>query len=253
MATTAEAMPAARATTRRFRPTFAFGMILAMCFFVFGGFGLHSFLPAIQGNFPPAPPIVHLHAVVFVSWMLLLLLQSALVGAGNVKLHRTLGTCGIAQGTATILMGLMMQLVASGKGYFAGRPAGTDGIYLGLLAFLGFGIMFALAIRNTRRPEVHRRMILFAMLPVIPPGVNRFWAEALRLDDPVPTFWLYLTLWIMAAAILVHQWRKEGRIGGYSLFGAGWIFVEGVVHEAVVGSAWFESLSGAILSMVHYR
>ena len=250
MATTAAS---ATAGERAFRPSFQFWMILAMCFFVFAGFGLHSFLPALQGDFPPAPPVVHLHGVVFIGWMLLLLLQSGLVGAGNVKLHRTLGTLGIAQGTATILMGLMMQLVASGRGYFSGRPAGTDGLYLGLLAFLGFAIMFALAIRNVRRPDVHRRMILFAMLPVIPPGVNRFWANALGLDDPVPTFWLYLTLWTMAAAILVHQWRRTGRIDRYSAFGAGWIFLEGLAHEAVVGSAWFESLSDAILSMVHYR
>ena len=250
MATTAASAPAGE---RGFRPSFQFWMILAMCFFVFAGFGLHSFLPALQGAFPPAPPVVHLHGVVFIGWMLLLLLQSGLVGAGNVKLHRTLGTWGIAQGTATILMGLMMQLVASGRGYFSGRPAGTDGLYLGLLAFLGFAIMFALAIRNVRRPDVHRRMILFAMLPVIPPGVNRFWANALGIDDPVPTFWLYLTLWTMAAAILVHQWRRTGRIDRYSAFGAGWIFLEGVVHEAVVGSAWFETLSGAILGMVHYR
>ncbi len=26
-----------------------------MCFFVFGGFGMHSFWPALQGKFPPAP------------------------------------------------------------------------------------------------------------------------------------------------------------------------------------------------------
>ena len=250
MATTAAS---ATAGERAFRPSFQFWMILAMCFFVFAGFGLHSFLPALQGDFPPAPPVVHLHGVVFIGWMLLLLLQSGLVGAGNVKLHRTLGTWGIAQGTATILMGLMMQLVASGRGYFSGRPAGTDGLYLGLLAFLGFAIMFALAIRNVRRPDVHRRMILFAMLPVIPPGVNRFWANALGLDDPVPAVWLYLTLWTMAAAILANQWRRTGRIDRYSAFGAGWIVAQGLVHQAVVGSAWFERVAVTVLSLATYR
>ena len=113
--------------------------------------------------------------------------------------------------------------------------------------------MFTLAIRNRARPEIHRRMILFAMLPVIPPGVNRFWAEALRLDDPIPTFWLYLTLWSMAAAILANEWRTTRKIDRYSLLGAGWIFIEGAVHETVVGSPWFDRLAGAILSLVHYR
>jgi hypothetical protein len=237
----------------RFRPSFYFWMTLAMCLFVFAGFGIHSFLPALQGRFPPAPPIVHLHGVVFMAWMLLLLAQSALVCSGNAKLHRTLGTWGIAQGTATILIGLMMQLIASGRGYAAGRSAGTDGLYLGLLAFLGFALMFALAIGYRTRPDVHRRMILLAMLPVIPPGVNRFWANALGLDDPVPTFWLYLTLWSMAAAILLHERRATGRIGALSLLGSGWIVAEGALHEAVVGSPSFERVSVVILGLVHYR
>jgi hypothetical protein len=237
----------------RFRPSFYFWMTLAMCLFVFAGFGLHSFLPALQGNFPPAPPIVHLHGVIFVAWMLLLLTQSALVCSGNAKLHRALGTWGIAQGTATILIGLAIQLIASGRGYAAGRPAGTDGLYLGLLAFLGFAIMFAVAIGNRTRPDIHRRMMLFAMLPVIPPGVNRFWANVLGLDDPVPTLWLYLTLWSMAAAILLHEQRTTGRIGRWSLFGAGWIVAQGAVHEAVIASPAFERFASVILGLVHYR
>jgi hypothetical protein len=125
------AMPAA---VQKFKPSFFFWMTLAMCLFVFGGFGMHSFWPAIRGNFPPAPPVVHLHALLFVSWMLLLVAQSALVCTGNVKLHRSLGLWGVAHGTAVISMGLMMQLIASGAGYFAGRSPGTDGLYLGLLA-----------------------------------------------------------------------------------------------------------------------
>jgi hypothetical protein len=241
------------AAVRTFQPSFFFWMTLAMTFFVFAGFGMHSFFPALQGNFPPAPPVVHLHAVVMVTWMLLLVTQAGLVNAGNVKLHRSLGTWGIAHATVVLLTGLSIQLIASRGGMDAGRATGTDGLYLGVLAAIGFAIMFTLAIRNTRRPEIHKRMILFAMLPVLPPGVNRFWANALGLDDPIPTFWLYLTLWSMAAAILLQERRATGRISGYSLFGAGWILVEGLVHEAVVGSGWFEQVSLALLGVVHYR
>ena len=113
--------------------------------------------------------------------------------------------------------------------------------------------MFTLAIRNRTKADLHRPMILFAMLPVIPPGVNRFWANALGLDDPVPAVWLYLTLWTMAAAILVNQWRRTGRIDRYSAFGAAWIVVQGLVHQAVVGSAWFERVAVTVLSLATYR
>ena len=250
---TVPATAAAPAIRRRFRPSFFFWMTLAMAFFVLGGFAIHSAFPALQGSFPPAPPVVHLHAVVMVAWMLLLVVQSGLIGAGNVKLHRSLGTWGIAHATVVVLTGLSIQLIASRAGMDAGRDPGTDGLYLGILAAIGFSVMFTLAIRNTRRPEIHKRMILFAMLPVLPPGVNRFWFNALGLDDPIPTFWLYLTLWSMALAILIQERRATGRISGYSWFGAGWIFVEGVLHEVVVGSAGFEQIAGEILGLVHYR
>lgn len=239
---------------RRFKTSFFFWLALAMCVFVFGGFGMHSAIPALHGDFPPAPPIVHLHGLVFVSWMLLLLVQTGLVSAGNVKLHRSLGTWGIAHATAIMIIGLSMQLIASQRGWAAGRPAGTDGLYLGLLACIGFVWMFTVAVRHRQRaPQVHKRMVMYAMLPVLPPGVNRFWANALGIDDPVPTFWLYLTLWSMAAALLVQERRQTGRISRWSMAGAAWIFVQGVVHEAVVGTAWFDAVAGAILSLVHYR
>lgn len=243
-----------RATGRKDVPSFALVMTVIMALFVFLGFGMHSALPALQGQFPPAPPIVHIHGVLAASWMLLLVTQSALVNGGNLKLHRSLGTFGIAFATLMIFTGLLMQLVASHRGWAAGRPAGTDGLYLGLLAFIGFVWMFTVAIRQRRRdPQVHKRMVLFAMLPVLPPGVNRFWASALGLDDPVPTFWLYLTLWSMAAAILAQEWVERRRIGHWSVLGAAWIVIQGAVHELVVGSAWFETLAGAILGLVHYR
>lgn len=243
-----------RQGARKGGPSFALVMTIIMTLFVFGGFGMHSALPALRGQFPPAPPIVHLHAMLFVSWMLLLVTQSALAGSGNLKLHRSLGTFGIAFATLVIFAGLLMQLIASHRGWEAGRPAGSDGLYLGLLAFVGFTWMFTVAIRTrARNPQVHKRMVLWAMLPVLPPGVNRFWANVLGLDDPVPTFWLYLTLWGMAAAILGQEWAERRRIGTWSILGAAWIVIQGVVHEAVVGSAWFEGLAGAILSLVHYR
>ena len=241
-------------TQGQFRPSFAFWLVLAMVIFVFGGFGMHSFIPGLKGDFPPAPPIVHLHGLLSVSWMLLLLAQTSLICSGKLALHRSLGTWGIAHAAVVLTIGLFMQLIASRAGMDAGRDPGTDGLYLGLLAFIGFALMFPLAIRNaTRRPQVHRSMILLAMLPVLPPGVNRFWSELLGLSDPIPTFWLYLTLWTMAAAVLWHEKRATGQLSGAALFGAGWIFVQGAIHEAVVGSPAFSTIAQAVLSLVHYR
>jgi len=238
---------------RRFRPSFFFWMTLVMCVFVFGGFGMTYLVPMSTGTFPPAPPIVHLHGLVLMSWMILLVVQAGLVGAGNVRLHRSLGTWGIAHATAVALTGILLQLIATRRAMDKGFAPGTDGLYLGLCAFFSFSFLFTLAIRNTRRPEIHKRMVLFAMLPLLPPGVNRFWAKGLGLADAIPTLPLYLTLWSLALAILVHEWRRNGRISGYSMIGAGWIVLEGALHETVVGSQAFDRLAAIILGLVHYR
>ena len=236
-----------------FRPSFFFWMTLAMSFFVFGGFGMTYLFPLTNGSFPPAPPIVHLHGMLFFSWMILLVVQAGLVGAGNVRLHRSLGTFGIAHAAVVICTGILLQLIASRPSLDRGIAPGTDGIFLGLCAFIGFSLMFTLAIRNTRRPEIHKRMILLAMLPVLPPGVNRFWYVSLGLDDFFPTPFLYGTLWSMAIAILIHEWRQMGSISRYSMFGAGWIFVQGMIHDIAVGSAPFNAIAANLLGLVHYR
>jgi hypothetical protein len=249
---TVSAAAATPKAARSFRPSFFFWMTLVMCVFVFGGFGMTYLVPMSEGTFPPAPPVVHLHGLVFMSWMILLVVQPGLVGAGNVKLHRSVGTYMIAHGSVAICLGLLLQLIATRRAMDLGFAPGTNGLYLGLCAFCGFCIMFTLAIRNTRRPEIHKRMILFAMFPVLPPGVNRFWSHALGLE-PIPVVPLYLTLWSMAAAILVQEWRRTGKISRYSLFGAGWIVVEGAMHKLVGGSQAFDSVGAFVLGLVHYR
>ncbi len=106
------------------------------------------------------------------------------MSAGNVKLHRSLGTWGIAHATVVLLTGLLIQLIASRAGMVAGRAPGTDGLYLGILAAIGFSLMFTLAIRNTgaRDPQADDPV---RHAPGAAAGVNRFWFNALGLDDPI--------------------------------------------------------------------
>lgn len=252
-ATPASARSAAGSVTgSRFQPSFFLGMTLLMAFFVFGGFGMTYWYPLATGSFPPAPPVVHLHGLVFSAWMILLVTQAALVNVRKVALHRSLGTFGIALGTAVVLTGLLITLL----GGVGGRenPGGNyyDGIYLGLMAVIGFGTLLTLAIRTTRTPDIHRRMILFAMLPILPPGVHRLYMVPLGLTS-FPVMAMYLTLDAMAIAILVHEWRRNGRIGVYSMIGTGWILLQQLLHWQATDSAWFAQFVYALTGMVHYR
>ncbi len=252
MATPSSAMGKSGVHARAFRPSFYFWMILVMATFVFGGFGMTYLYPLATGSFPTAPPVVHLHGIVFFSWMILLIVQPVLVGTRNVALHRSVGTFGIALATAIMFMGLITQLL--GAAHSREHPTTNlyNGVYLGIMAVTGFGLMFTLAIRNTRRPEIHRRMILLAMLPVLPPGIHRFYMVPLGLKD-FPIAAMYTTLDAMALAILIQEWRSTRRISGYTLLGVGWILVQQALHYPVTHSQWFANFVYGLSGMMHYR
>lgn len=252
MATPSTALGGSKTGVRTFHPTFYFWMILLMAGFVFGGFGMTYLYPLTQGTFPTAPPVVHLHGIVFFSWIILLLVQPTLVGFRNVALHRSVGTFGIALATAIMFMGLITQLL--GAAHSREHPTTNlyNGVYLGIMAVTGFGLMFTLAMRNTRRPEIHRRMILLAMLPVLPPAIHRSYMVPLGLKN-FPIAAMYTTLDAMALAILIQEWRSTHRISGYTMLGVGWILVQQALHYPVTHSQWFANLVYVLAGMMHYR
>lgn len=240
--------------TRGFRPGFFLCMTVLMAVFVFGGFGMTYFWPLATGTFPPAPPVVHLHGIVFSGWIVLLVVQAALVNVRNVALHRSLGTFGIALATAVMFMGALITLLGGVGAAGLSNPGANyyHGMYLGLMAVTGFGTLFTLAMRTVRKPEIHRRMILFATLLILPPGVHRMYMVPFGLAE-FPVTAMYLTLDVLAIAILVHEWRASGRIGVYSLVGAGWLLLQQVLHFPVTQSPWFADFVRDIMGMVRYR
>lgn len=240
-------------TGRAFGPSFYLWMILVMCAFVFTGFGMTYWIPLATGTFPPAPPIVHIHGLVFFTWMILLAVQSTLVNVGNVALHRSFGTYGIAHAAVVMYTGALIQLIGLRRAVGEGATGPFDTAYIAFMAVIGFGFLFTLAIRNVRRPEAHKRLMLFAVIPIIPPGVNRFYQIPFGLDY-IPVLPLYLTLNSLSLAILIHEWRSTGKIGGYSMIGAGLILLQSLLHVPIVQSEMFtEGVLHVVENFVLYR
>lgn len=235
-----------------FQFSFYSGMTLLMAFFVLGGFGMTYWYPLASGSFPPAPAVVHLHGLVYFAWIILLVVQPLLVNVRNVALHRSVGTFSIALATAVIFMGTLITLL--GAAASRETPGGSyyDGIYLGLMAVTGFGLMFTLAIRNVRRPFIHKQLILLAMLPILPPGIHRLYMVPFGLTS-FPILPMYLTLDAMALAILIHEWRASARISPYTWIGVAWIVVQQALHYPATHSQWFADFVYALSGMVHYR
>jgi hypothetical protein len=240
------------ATRRSFRPSFFLWMTVVMTAFIFAGFGLTYWIPLASGSLAPLPPVVHLHGAFYFSWMLLLVIQAVLVNTRNVRLHMSLGTFGIALGTGVFLVGALITIVSQGMSNLNPTPVANTLAYLSVTAVVSFGALFFLAIRNKSRPDVHKRLMLFSTINLLPPGINRLYAIVMGIEG-VPLLWTYLTLDALAIAMLANDWRTNGKIGGASLTGAAFVLAPQLLYPALVDSAAFARFAFAIGELSGYR
>jgi hypothetical protein len=114
---------------RRYDRQFFFAMTVLLAAVVVIGFAPTYYLAG--GFLAPLPSrIVHIHAAVFSTWMILLMVQTGLISAKRVGWHRKLGIAGFV---LAIAMVVMVVLTAAG---LAARVKGVPSmeLVLGLLA-----------------------------------------------------------------------------------------------------------------------
>jgi hypothetical protein len=207
--------------TRRFY----FRMAIVFVAIAFGGFVPTYWLPVISGTFS-LPPIAHVHGALLFSWTLLYLTQTALVASGQVPRHRALGLFGIAlfsvlicsiMATRLILLHLEVQ---NGFGDVARRFSAITFCSLPLLV----GI-FAAAIANIRRPEIHRRLMYLLMVGLMIPALARVFLVMLKPPGavgPPPTFVLVpptLTAALLIVVAIVYERRSTRRVHPVFMYG----------------------------------
>lgn len=242
-------------TTRGWRPSFHLWMVLVMCLFVFGGFGMTYLAPTAMGTRSGDPPVVHLHGVTYFSWMILLLVQSALVNARNVKLHRSLGTFGIAIGTLVVFMGCMITIVGASSALERQSLSVGDNapvFFLSVVAPVSFAAIFAMAIRAVRTPYVHRDLILLATISILMPGINRVYMQLFALDY-TPIYPTYLTMDVLLALLLWHARKTTGTIGPARWIAAAIVVVPQFFNALVSSTEWWATFVYWLGSLVYYR
>ncbi|MEO6408255.1 MAG: hypothetical protein ABIO45_05825 [Burkholderiaceae bacterium] len=223
----------------------------------FGGFVPTYWAPLTSGAFKAAP-IIHIHGTLFFAWTLFFFIQTALVASGRVLNHRDWGLAGIALATAmtisVVLAAINSIKVAQGIGMGDEARRFTIVSLSGAVLFAGF---VGTAIANVRRPEVHKRLMLLAMVPLVHAAIARLFKTAFAPPDaigPPPVFialppGLFVDLAIVAG--IVHDWRTRGRPHPVYLWGGAVLLAVQIGTVPVGASAtwlaiarWVESLAG---------
>jgi hypothetical protein len=191
---------------------------LASVLTAFLGFIPTFWMPMAAGAFS-ANPVVFMHGFGFFLWTLFALAQTSLIPAGNVALHRSVGLAGISFATLLTVLGLLAALNSLQSGIAAHQAAGAEAfLIVPLTVIVAFAALFAAAIGNIRRPEVHKRLMLLATISVLNAPVARpliAWVYKLPPTEQLPV-WIdvpasYLSYLLIVPA-LIYDWRRNGRI-----------------------------------------
>ena len=140
---------------------------------------MFGFGPSIAGpsnRTSPGATLVSAHGIVLLAWMLLFLTQAALVATGRTAVHRRLGILGFGLATAAVILGYLAVLGFARRSYDLGgdiiRATSRTGsplrdpatILFPLSELLIFGSLVAAALWYRHRPEIHKRLMLLALL-----------------------------------------------------------------------------------------
>ena len=176
---------------RRRERLFYTGMSVAFLLIVFGGFARSYYLKPYFGTPPALTPLLHLHGLIFTSWILLLLAQTVLIAAKRTHIHRLLGWGGAALAASMILVGTTTAVV---RAKIVEVPPGSPSPLVFLTIPLGDMLVFALLIAAgfyyRRRPDTHKRLMLLATISILPAAVARLPFDFIQQFGPLAFFGL---------------------------------------------------------------
>jgi hypothetical protein len=241
MATTAgnPATASSRLAERRYDRQFFLAIALLLVTVTAIGFAPTYYL---AGGFrAPLPSlIVHIHAVIFTTWMLLLLVQTALIRARRVRWHRNIGVAGFvlacAMVTSIVLTGADLAMRAKGK------PNAEE--ILGLLSItfadsFSFAVLAGFAYGLRRNAAAHKRLIIIATVCITRAAFNR-WHIPILFHH---LYAAYAATYVFLLLIAAYDLWSSHRIHRATLWGSTFLVFMGQMTRLIGPTARWHALA----------
>ena len=153
---------------------FYFPMALICAGIIFLGFAPSYYLKGFIHAPPPLSALTMVHGVVFTTWVMLFVLQTALIGFGQPALHRRLGMLGAVLFGMVLTLGFSTAITAGRLGHAPpGSPPPLVFMVLPVVGIIGAAILVILALANRSRSDFHMRLMLSSLIFMTPPALHR--------------------------------------------------------------------------------
>lgn len=194
------------------KPTrFYIGMALVGLAVALAGFSKTYFAPLTSGDFQ-APVVIHVHGAAAFAWVLLFLLQPALIRAGRYDLHIRTGMVGVLIAVAVAVTAVPVGLFVVERDLAARLGPTAVSSLLGVItAMTWFLALVAAAIAFRRQAATHKRLMLLATIVVLWPAWFRLrhWFP----DVPRPEIWFaVVAAYSLVPVAMLRDRLAEGRV-----------------------------------------
>lgn len=225
------------------------GIAIVMGLTVLAGFARTYYSPLAFGgpratlSGGPWTMVVHTHAALFTTWMLLFIVQTALIAGRRVVLHRRLGVAGAVLAAAMVVAGAFTAIGSAARG---GAPPGVDPLaflavpLFDLVLFSGF-IIAALTLR--RNKEAHKRLMLLAYVSIIAAATARL-PGVIALGPPA--FFGMALAFVLAGVI--YDITSRGRVHPAYKWGGTILLISVPLRLAVSGTPQWRSFAEWLVS-----
>ena len=182
------------------------GALLMMAVLVLG-FSMQ--LAAGRSSFA-APPLVHVHGVLFFGWAVFYVLQTALASTGSLATHRRLGWFAAVWAPSMVVMGIWVTVAMVRRGAVPFVFAPAYFLVMNPLNILTFAALTAAGIRLRRQTQYHRRLLFCAMASLTGPGIGRLLPMPLLI--PYAAWAVFVVVMLFPLAGAIRDIRTSGRV-----------------------------------------
>ena len=215
---------------------------VAMAVVIVAGFSTQ--LAAGRSTFA-SPPLVHAHAIVFMGWITIYVLQNVFVATDRMALHRRLGWIAAGWMVLMVVLGCLVTvaMVRRGQVPFFFRPLHFLVFDpMSLFAFAGLTIW---AILRRRQTQWHRRLHFCGMAMLLGPGFGRL--LPMPLLPPLAWEATFAASMVFPVVGMVSDVRRSGHVHPAWRWGLGAMLFAFVLTEAVtyspVGTALYRAVT----------
>jgi MFS family permease len=155
--------------------------------------------------------LVHLHGAVFSSWILLFVVQSSLISAGNFRLHRKLGVLGGVLAVLMVILGTVTPFGTLRRGAHLPSFFTPASFLIGNVVGIWLtGALIGVAIWQRKNSRLHKRLMFIANVTLMGPALSR-----MLLFSPFAAQHAFWVMVVTPAALLLgllaldlYTWRK---------------------------------------------